>query len=200
MKKDFKLQRAVMEELAWDPSIDASEITVSVKSGIVILNGTVKNLPEKWAAERAARRVARVKAVTDEIVVTLPGESEHTDLDIARAAVNTLEWNASVPQNRIKVLVKDGFITLDGEVDFYYQKSEAEHAVRYLMGVRGVYNQINVKPPVVAGEVKHDIEKALERAAELEASRISVEATDQRVVLRGKVKTWVEREEAERAA
>ncbi len=118
MKKDLKLQRAVTAELAWDPSVDASEISVSAKSGIVMLNGTVKSLPEKWAAERAAQHVSSVKAVTDEIVVAIPGQSQRSDLDIARAAVNSLEWNASVPRDRIKVLVKDGLITLAGEADF----------------------------------------------------------------------------------
>jgi osmotically-inducible protein OsmY len=200
MKKDLKLERAVRAELAWDPSIDAGEISVSAKSGIVTLNGMVKSLPEKWAAERAAQHVAGVKAIADEIVVTLPGESQHSDLDIAQAALNSLEWNASVPRNRIKVLVKDGFVTLDGDVEFYYQKSAAEHAVRYLLGVKGVYNEIDVKPAVTAADVKSEIEKALERAAEVEAQQISVEAHDQRITLRGKVKTWVEREEAERAA
>jgi osmotically-inducible protein OsmY len=144
--------------------------------------------------------VAAVRAVTDEIVVALPGESQRSDIEIARAAVNSLEWNASVPRNRIKVLVTDGFITLDGDVDFYYQKNAAERAVWNLMGVKGVHNQINVKPPVMAADVKGEIQKALERAAQLDAKQIAVEAHDHQIILRGKVKTWVEREEAERAA
>jgi len=200
MTKDLKLQRAVTAELSWDPSADASRISVFVKSGIVTLSGTVKSLPEKWAAERAAQRVAAVKAVTDEIVVALPGESQRNDVDIARAAVNSLEWNASVPRNRVKVLVTDGFVTLDGDVDFYYQKNAAEHAVWNLMGVKGVHNQINVRPMLMAADVKGKIEEALERAAQLDAKEITVEAHDHRIILRGKVKTWVEREEAERAA
>ena len=200
MKSDSQLQRDVIDELAWEPSVDATGIGVSVGSGIVTLNGTVNSFPEKWAAERAAQRVSGVKAVSDEIVVSLPGDNKHTDTDIARTAVASLEWNASVPKNHVKVLVKDGFITLSGKVDFYYQKNETERAVRNLMGVRGVYNEIEVTPMVWAGDVKSKIEKALERAAEVDAQQISVEARDRRVILRGKVRTWMEREEAERAA
>jgi osmotically-inducible protein OsmY len=200
MKSDIQLQRDVIDELAWEPSVDAAQIGVSVDSGIVTLNGSVKSFPEKWAAERASQRVSGVKAVSDEITVALPGENKHTDTDIARTAVNSLEWNASVPKSRVKVLVKDGFITLSGKVEFYYQKNEAERAVRNLMGVKGVHNEIEVMPVVWASDVKTKIEKALERAAQVDAQRISVEAHERRVVLRGNVKTWVEREEAERAA
>lgn len=200
MKSDIQLQRDVMDELAWEPSVDAAEIGVSVTSGIVTLNGAVKSFPEKWAAERAAQRVAGVKAVSDEITVNLSGENQHTDTDIARAAVNSLDWNASVPRNHVKILVKNGFITLQGEVEHYYQKNEAERAVRHLIGVKGVYNEVQVKPMALASDIKSKIEKALERAAELDSQKISVEAHDRRVVLRGNVRSWVEREEAERAA
>jgi len=200
MKTDSELQRHVMEELAWEPSIDAAGIGVSAEGGIVTLSGEVKSFPEKWAAERAAQRVSGVRAVTDQIVVALLGGSQQSDTDIARAAANSLEWNVSVPRNRVKVLVKDGFITLDGKVDFYFQKAAAENSVRHLTGVRGVYNQLAVKPVVMAADVKSKIEKALERAAEVDAQKISVEAHNHRVILRGQVRTWLEREEAERAA
>lgn len=150
MKSNIQLQRDVMDELAWEPSVDAAEIGVSVESGVVTLNGTVKSFPQKWAAERAAQRVGGVKAVSDEITVNLPGGEHRTDTDIARAAVNSLEWNASVPRDHVKILVKNGFITLQGEVEYYYQKNEAERAVRNLMGVKGVYNEITVKPMVLA--------------------------------------------------
>ena len=200
MKSDLQLQKDVMEELAWEPSVDAAGIGVSVDGGIVTLNGAVKSFPQKWTAERAAQRVAGVKAVSDQTIVSLPGDNQHTDTDIARAAVNSLEWDASVPKNRVKVLVKNGFITLTGTVELYYQKNEATRAIRNLMGVKGVYNEIEVKPMAQASEVKSKIEKALERAAEVDAQKISVETHDRRVILRGNVKTWVEREEAERAA
>lgn len=200
MRGDKDLQRDVMAELAWEPRVDAAEIGVSVESGIVILNGTVKSFPEKWAAESAAQRVKGAKAVTDEIAVKLSGDSERDDTDIARAAVNALEWNSAVPRNQVKVLVEKGWITLEGTVEFHYQRTEAEIAVRYLLGVRGVTNQITVKPSVSATIVKGQIETALERAAEIDAKKIVVETHGNQVVLRGNVKTWAERDQAEHAA
>jgi len=122
MESDLELQRKVMDELAWDPSVDAANIGVSVDSGIVSLNGHVKSFAEKWAAERVAQRVSNVKAVTDELVVNLPGEYQRSDTDIARAAVNSLDWNSLVPRDKIKVLVDNAWITLDGEVEYFYQK------------------------------------------------------------------------------
>jgi len=200
MKTDSELQRDVQDELAWEPSVDAAEIGVSVENGVVILNGTVKSLTQKWTAERIAQRVEGVRAVTDELVVKLAGDRQHTDADIAQAAVNVLNWNTSVPSNRVKVLVENSWITLQGSVEYHFQKMAAEHVVRNLKGVKGVSNLITVNPPVSAGDVKNKIEKALERAAQVDARKISVEATDGKVILRGNVRTWAEREEAERAA
>jgi len=201
MRTDSELQRGVMEALAWEPSIDAAGIGVSTESWIVMLTGTVKSLPQKWTAVRAAQRVAGVKAVTDAIIVKLPGDSERSDADIARAAVNALDWNVSVPRNRVKVVVEHGRITLDGDVRFHYEKIAAERAVRHLIGVTGVSNLISVKPPKVSvGDVKQRIEQALERAAELDAGKISVEAVEGKVTLRGTVNSWTERDEAEWAA
>jgi len=201
MRTDTELQRGVMEALAWEPSIDAAGIGVSVESGIVMLGGMVKSLPQKWTAVRVAQHVSGVKAVTDEITVKLPGDFERGDADIARAAVNALDWNVSVPRNRVKVVVERGHITLEGEVRFHYEKVAAERAVRNLIGVTGVSNVISVKPPKVsAGDVKDRIEQALERAAEVDAGKISVEAANGKVTLRGTVKSWTERDEAEWAA
>ena len=200
MKTDSELQRDVLDELAWEPSVDAAEIGVSVKNGVVILNGTVKSLNEKWTAERVAQRVDGVRAVTDELVVKLAGDSHYSDADIAQAAVNALDWNASVPRNRIKVLVENGWVTLDGSVEYHFQKDVAEGAIRNLKGVKGVSNMIAMKPRVSAGDVIHAIKKALHRAAQVDAEKISVEANAGKVILRGNVRTWAEREEAERAA
>ncbi len=200
MKTDFELQRDLLDELAWEPSVDAAEIGVSVENGIVILNGTVKSFSEKWTAERVAQRVEGVRAITDELVVKLPGDSHYTDTDIASAAVNALNWNASVPRNQIKVLVENGWITLQGSVEYHYQKDAAGGAVRTLKGVKGMSNLIAITPRVSAEDVKNKIKKALHRAAQVDAEKITVDTDGRQVTLRGTVRTWAEREEAERAA
>ena len=201
MRTDTELQHAVMEELTWEPSVDAAEIGVSAESGIVTLSGMVKSLPQKWAAEKAAQRVFGVKAVTDEIVVKLPGDGELSDTEIARAVVNALDWNASVPRGHVKVVVSHGWVNLEGTVRFHYERVAAEYAVRGLIGVKGVTNLIGVKPPQTSPkDIKHRIEQAFERAADLDAEMISVEAKDGKVILRGTVDSWAEREQAELAA
>jgi osmotically-inducible protein OsmY len=201
MRTDTELQHAVMEELTWEPSVDAAEIGVSAESGIVTLSGMVKNLPQKWAAEKAAQRVYGVKAVTDEIVVKLPGDGELSDTEIARAVVNALDWNASVPRGHVKVVVSHGWVNLEGTVRFHYERVAAEYAVRGLIGVKGVTDLISVKPPQTSPkDIKHKIEQAFERAADLDAEMISVEAKDGKVILRGTVDSWAERERAELAA
>lgn len=200
MKTDFELQKDVLDELTWEPSVDAAEIGVSVRNGVVILTGTVKSLNEKWIAEHVAQRVEDVRAVTDELIVELPGDNRHSDADIANAAANALDWNASVPPNRIKLLVDKGWITLTGNVEYHYQKIAAEGAVCHLRGVKGVTNLIAVMPNVRPSNIASAIQRALHRAAQLDAERISVEATAGKVILRGDVRSWAEREEAERAA
>jgi osmotically-inducible protein OsmY len=202
MKTDAELQQHVMDELKWEPTIHAAEIGVAVKDGVVTLSGSVDSYGKKWAADRAAKRVYGVKAVTEEIKVTLAGSYKRADKDIAKSATDVLDWNILVPSNRVKVKVQDGRITLSGDVDWYYQKERAEDAVRHLIGVLGVINSITIKPPVQAIEVKNRIEDALKRNARLllAAQKIQVESSGSKVILRGSVGSWAEHEEAESAA
>jgi osmotically-inducible protein OsmY len=197
---DLELKKAIESELSWEPSINAAEIGVAVKDGIVTLSGRVESYWQKVAAEHAAERVAGVKAVANDLEVRLPGMSERTDEDIARAAINALEWSVLVPPARVKVKVSKGWVTLEGTVDWQFQKSAAEKAVRKLIGVKGVSDFIEVKPRVSKTEVKVAIEDALKRSAELDATQLKVETEGDKVILRGKVHSWFEREEAERAA
>jgi len=197
---DLEIKKNVESELNYEPSINAAEIGVAVKDGIVTMTGRVQSYWDKVAAEHAADRVAGVKAVVNELEIRLPYASERTDEDIARAAVDSLNWSVLVPQDRIKVKVSKGWITLEGTVDWQFQKTAAESAVRKLIGVKGVSNLVDVKPRVSKVEVKASIEAALKRSAELDASRIKVETDGDRVILTGTVRSLFEREEAERAA
>jgi len=200
-KNDSQLQQDVLQELKYEPSINASQIGVTAKDGIVGLTGNVQNYAAKYAAVHAAERVAGVKAVTDELKVDLPDLHVRNDEDIARAVLNALQWNVWVPADRIKVKVDDGWITLEGEVDHKYQQTAAEGAVRNLTGLKGVSNLITVtRPAVSSSEVKMTIEQALRRAAEIDADKIDVSVEKDKVILNGKVSSWAERDEAERAA
>jgi len=205
VKTDSELQRDVMTELKWEPTIRAAEIGVAVKDGIVTLSGDVDTYSMKWAAEHAVRRVSGVKGVAEEIKVRLPDPYRRSDEDIARSATNVLAWNFWVPRDRVKVMVQNGWITLTGDVDWWYQKVHAEDAVRHMIGISGVTNRITIKPPaptVKASEVKNGIENALKRNARLlrDADKIRVEISDSKVILRGTVGSWADYEEAEYAA
>jgi osmotically-inducible protein OsmY len=197
---DKEIQQAVLRELEWEPLVKSTEIGVAVKDGIVTLAGSVDSYTKRYDAERAAKRVHGVKAVVNDLEVHLPSSSERTDEDIARAAVRALESHISVPRERIKITVNGGWITLEGDVEWQYQRLAAEAAVRNLSGVKGVVNLIAIKPRVAPSEIRSEIEAALRRSAELDAQRITVETDGSKVILRGRVRSWAEREEAERAA
>lgn len=200
-KNNTQLQTDVLQELKFEPSIDAAGIGVTAKDGIVSLTGSVKSYAEEYYAVRAAERVTGVKAVTDELKVDLPSLHVRDDQDIAAAVLHALQWDVLVPKDRIKVKVADAWVTLDGEVNFNYQKTAAENAVRNLTGVRGVTNLIAIKKPaVMPSEVKANIEYALRRAAEVDAEHITVKVVDDKVILKGNVSSWAERSEAERVA
>ena len=203
MTNSTNLQHAVQEELEWEPSVDASQIGVAaIQSGVVTLTGTVPTYAEKVSAERAAKRVLGVRVVANDIEVQPIGSMKRTDTDIAQAVLRGLDWDIAVPDEKIKARVDDGWVTLEGEVALQFQRAAAENAVRRLSGVRGVTNEIRlqVRPSVQTAEVKDRIEAAFRRSAEIDARGIQVDAKDSMITLRGKVRTWAERDEAERAA
>jgi osmotically-inducible protein OsmY len=197
---DKQLQTNVKLALDWEPSIDVADIGISVNSGVVTLRGDVKSYTEKKTAERVALAVYGVKAVANDINVRIPGMFERTDSEIALAIVNALKWNTTVPADKVSVTVSNGWITLRGELDWNYQKEAAARAVKDLLGVVGLINDIKVKPHVNVVDVESKIEAALKRSAEIDARRIHVGASDGKVVLSGNVHSWFEREEARRAA
>ena len=199
MKTNSELQRKILAELDWDPRLDASQVGVACSSeGVVTLTGHVGTYADRISAEQLTWHIGGVKAVANDLEVKLSAASRRTDTDVAGAAVRALEWDVAVPHEQIKVTV--GWVALAGEVEWQFQRAAAEQAIRQLVGVRGVGNQIMLKPRVTADDVKGRIEAAFKRNAELEARRVQVDVQDRRVVLRGKVHSWAERQEAERAA
>jgi len=200
MKNDTQIQKDVIAELNWEPSINPTDIGVEVKDGIVTLTGHVGSYAEKLNAEKSAQRVAGVKALAVELDVTLPGISKRTDADIARTVENVLQWTTYLPKDAIKVMVENGWITLSGEVDWSYQRATAVSAVRYLMGVTGVSDNITIRPSVSSNTVKSDIEDALKRRAIVDANNISVEVHGEDVTLSGRVHSWSERHLATHSA
>jgi osmotically-inducible protein OsmY len=199
-RTDEQIQQDVFAELKWDARVLPNEIGVAVKKGIVTLTGWVDSYMKRWAAEDAAHRVRGVIAVVNDIEVRLPTSAERTDPDIAAAAIHALKWDALLPIDKIKVTVTKGWVRLEGEVDWQYQKAEAERVVSRLAGVKGVNNLMTVKPTVTPSGVKKMIEEALVRSVKTDAERITVEVQGSKVILKGTVRSWTEREEAERAA
>ena len=200
MRTDGDIERDVKEELKWDPDLDASDIAVSVKGGVVTLAGFVKSFTDKYEAEAAAKRVAGVAAVANDIEVRLPAIDQRPDPDIARDAVAAIKSQLPISSEHIKIVVKNGWVTLEGTAEWQYQRNTAETAVRRIKGVKGVTNSIVLKPRAEPTEIKKKIQEAFKRNAQVDADRITVEANGSEVILKGSVRSWIEREEAERAA
>jgi osmotically-inducible protein OsmY len=199
-RTDDEIQRDITEELKYDPTFQGDDIAVSVRDGVVTLAGYTKSYMDKWQAERVVSRIKGVRAVANDLEVRLASSSERPDPEIARAAIDALKWNVSVPADRIKVKVEKGWVTLEGEVDWYFQKEAAERAVRPITGVKGVTNLVTVRVRPAASDVKKKITDALERGAEFDAGRITVEVSGNKAILRGTVRSFAERRDAERAA
>jgi osmotically-inducible protein OsmY len=200
MKTDQTMQQDVMEELRWEPILHAAEIGVAAKNGVITLTGEVANYSMKIAAEHAAERVEGVEVVVQEMNVKPIFGTEHTDEQIGQAIVRAFEWHTDVPHDKIKTKVQNGWITLEGVIDWNYQRQAAEWAVESLMGVKGVSNLISVKMHPITVDIKEKVTNAINRSAALKTREIKVETNGNKVTLKGKVRTWAERREAENAA
>lgn len=200
MKSDLQVQKDVIDQLKWEPILNAAEIGVSVKNGIVTLSGIVDTYSKKIAAENAAKKVSGVKAVAEDIQVGVSPAFHKSDTEIAEAVLNTLKWNTSVPDQKLKIKVEDGIVSLEGEVDWDYQRSAARDALETLAGVRRINNYITVKPSVSSADIKQKITAAFHRSATIDADNIRVEILGSRVILTGKVRSFAEREDAVLAA
>ncbi|MEG8222922.1 BON domain-containing protein [Sphingomonas sp. HH69] len=200
MKSDSQLQRDVLDELAWEPSIDQADIGVAVTDGVVTLSGFVKSYPQKMAAEKATRRVAGVKALAEEIKVRFASDPKTADHEIAKRILDMFSWNVSIPDDKIAVKVEHGWVTLSGTVDWYYQSDEARKVAGKVNGVIGVSNLIELHTLPTSGDVKDRIVAAIKRNADLDAASVTVFTDGGKVTLGGKVRAWNERQIAERAA
>lgn len=199
MKTDLEIQQDVIDELQWEPILDAAEIGVTVRNGVVTLSGYVSNYGKKFAAEKATWRVKGVKAVAEELEVRLAKNDKLTDSEIAESVVRTLKSHTSIPDERIKVKVTDGSVNLEGEVNWNYQKESAVNSIRHLKGVKWINDFLTVKPQINTTIVKNNIRKALERRADFEAANVKVETIGNKVILNGIARSWVERRAIENA-
>jgi osmotically-inducible protein OsmY len=200
MKTDIQIQKDVMDEIRWEPFLNASQVGVAVKNGIVTLSGIVDSYSKKLAAEKAAKRVAGVKAVAEDIQVGISPSFRKTDAEIAEAVLNALKWHSAVQQEKIKIKVEDGIVRLDGEVEWEYQRSNAKSAIEHLTGVRSVINSITLKPNITTSDVQQKINAAFHRSATVDASKITAEVHGSEVTLHGKVRSLAEQQDAEIAA
>jgi len=200
MKSDVQIQKDVMEELKWQPFLNASEIGVAVKNGIVTLSGKVNSYSKKLTAERAAKKVAGVKAVAEEIEVGPTSPYSKTDAELAEAVLNALKWHAAVQEEKIKISVENGTVKLEGEVDWAYQRTSAKSAIENLTGIRSVVNLITVKPTITASDIQQKIKAAFLRNASFDAGHVTAEVDGGKVTLNGFVRSLSEKEDAETAA
>ena len=197
---DIRLRQDVLDELEFEPSLNAANIGVAVDNGVVTLSGHVKNYMEKIKAEEVVRHVKGVHGIAQELEVRFPSDPKTSDDEIAKRALNIINWDTAIPEDKIQVRVENGWVTLSGKVDWYFQKSAAENAVRRLHGVKGIYNELTVEPRVQVTDVKNRIENSLKRNAELETAQIDVTVNGRKVTLNGEVKSWADRDAAENAA
>jgi osmotically-inducible protein OsmY len=199
-RSDNEIQKDVTDELRWDPALREDDIAASVRDGVVTLAGFVVSYSDKWRAERVVSKVKGVRGIANDLQVKLPSSSQRADPDIARTALNALTWDIAVPDDRITVRVENGWVTLEGQVDGYFQRQAAERDVRNLTGVKGVTNLITVRVQPTSSDVRERIKEALQRGAQIDADHITVEVEGHKAILRGTVRSYAEWRDAERAA
>lgn len=200
MKSDIQIQKDVMDELKWQPFLNASEIGVGVKNGIVTLSGQIDTYSKKLSAENAAKKVTGVKAIAEDIQIGVSPAYNKTDAEIAEAVLNALKWHTAVQEEKIKIKVENGNVTLDGEVEWEYHRTNAKTAIENLTGVRSVFNLITVKPKIAASDIEQKISAAFHRSATIDSKKITAEVMGSRVTLRGTVRSFTEKEDAENVA
>ncbi len=200
MKNDLEIQKDVKEELKWEPSLSKDDIKVSVNNCIVTLSGNVDAYYKKNKALKAANRVIGVKSVIEKLDVRLPSAISKTDSEIEDAVLNELKWHSSVLEDKIKVKVNNGIVTLNGDVEWDFQRMAIRNSIENITGVKGIVNNLKVVPKLTASEIKQKINAAFHRNATIDAGKINVETTGNKVTLTGKVKSWMEKNEAENTA